>query len=737
MDTESFLSAACGLLAVPSTADRPDDLRRALGVVLGFVGPGFTVERFESGGKPSALVYRGAQRPRFRVILNAHLDVVPAPPDQFRPRREGMRLYARGAQDMKVSALVQAQVFRELAGRLAHPIALQLVTDEEVGGRDGTLHQLEQGVSGEFVIIGEHSGLDIVTESKGMVSATLRAVGRGAHGAYPWLGDNALVKLQRSLDKMLAKYPVATEEVWRTTVNLARIQTPNRARNQIPALAEAWLDIRFPPEDADLNGKTAGEIATYLAAFCEPGVTPIVDHADPPHRADPAAPRSAASSGPRATRVTAPVSSASTARATGASTTSGASTPSLSASAATASTAQASTSISPRSRRTTRRSRSSSAISATTIQPDRPARTRPQPRVLQVTGGGVPSALAASPGSHPQTMHAWRNAERANSRAAPRGAGLVRTSSQSRMYSPSDGVPVRGRRGKSRAREAVRRRVRVRVERRLAVSRITGPPADRDLLCVHRVAHDEVIRRGIGRQAGEKAHREVERSPPRVDRRRAPTVRRAERREDQRRLGRRGEIGGNLAAVVMRVLVVLVQRHAPRNLLRRRVDLHRAAQGAHRGQHLPGDRPDRAIGGERDTFGPAAAVLDHRLVDPQVERDDQRPGTVRRGQRRRLPPARGQPQRSVLQLRLRWGELRRQLAEHLGMRMQRVAGRAPLPVRHLRPAQGHDRTLFDQRPVAQEPVKGARITVTWASTVAPVKSARAGYLPPFADPVAR
>ncbi len=286
MDTEAFLSAACGLLAVPSTADRPDELRRALNVVLGFVGPGFTVERFESGGKPSALVYRGAHRSRFRVILNAHLDVVPAPPDQFRPRREGSRLYARGAQDMKVSALVQAQVFGELAGGLPYQIALQLVSDEEVGGRNGTLYQVEHGVRGEFVIIGEHSGLDIVTESKGMVTATLRAVGRGAHGAYPWLGDNALVKLQSSLNNVLARYPIAAEAAWRTTVNLARIQTPNQARNQIPALAEAWLDIRFPPHDADLNGKTVQEITTYLAAFCEPGVTPVVHHADPPHRTD-------------------------------------------------------------------------------------------------------------------------------------------------------------------------------------------------------------------------------------------------------------------------------------------------------------------------------------------------------------------------------------------------------------------------------------------------------------------
>jgi succinyl-diaminopimelate desuccinylase len=286
MQIEQFLAAASELLAVPSTADRPGDLHRALGFVIDFVGPGFTVERFESGGKPSALIYLGAERPHFQVILNAHLDVVPAQPDQFQPRREGDRLYARGAQDMKVAALVEAQVFRELAHDLPYPLALQLVTDEEVGGRNGTLHQIEQGVSGEFVVIGEHSGLRLVTDSKGMITATLRAVGRGGHSAYPWLADNALVKLHRSLANLLAAYPVPAEEAWRTTVNLARIETPNQARNQIPALAEAWVDIRFPPEDGDLNGKTAEEITAYLASFCEPGVTPVVHLADPPHHAD-------------------------------------------------------------------------------------------------------------------------------------------------------------------------------------------------------------------------------------------------------------------------------------------------------------------------------------------------------------------------------------------------------------------------------------------------------------------
>ena len=94
-------------------ADRPGELQRALDFVLDFAGAGFTVERFESGGKPSALIYAAPRRPDFRVLLNAHLDVVPAPDSQFAPRREGDRLFARGAQDMKISALLAAGVFRE------------------------------------------------------------------------------------------------------------------------------------------------------------------------------------------------------------------------------------------------------------------------------------------------------------------------------------------------------------------------------------------------------------------------------------------------------------------------------------------------------------------------------------------------------------------------------------------------------------------------------------------------
>ena len=286
VDLDGFLASARELLAVPSTADRPAELGRALDLVLGYVGGGFTVERFESRGKPSALLYAGERRPEFRIMLNGHLDVVPAAPDQFRPRLAGDRLYARGAQDMKVSALAQALAFRELAGRVPYPLGLQLVTDEETGGRDGTLHQLERGVTAGFVVIGEHSGLRIVTESKGRITAVLRATGQRGHAAYPWDGDNALVKLHRTIGRLLDAYPVPADELWQTTLSVARMHTRNQAVNQIPDQAEAWLDFRFPPQDANLAGRTVPQLTAYLAGFCEPGVTPEVEHADPPHSAD-------------------------------------------------------------------------------------------------------------------------------------------------------------------------------------------------------------------------------------------------------------------------------------------------------------------------------------------------------------------------------------------------------------------------------------------------------------------
>src|SRR4051812_50227772 len=64
---------------------------------------------------------------------------------------------------------------------------------------------------------------------------------------------------------------------------------------------------------------------------------------------------------------------------------------------------------------------------------DRSAARRPS----QLTGGGVPCAVAASPGSQPHTSQACSTTARPNSSTVACGSGSVRTSSQSSTYSPS------------------------------------------------------------------------------------------------------------------------------------------------------------------------------------------------------------------------------------------------------------------------------------------------------------
>ena len=84
----------------------------------------------------------------------------------------------------------------------------------------------------------------------------------------------------------MAHYPPATEEAWRTTVNLARLETSNRPSTRSRPTAQAWLDIRFPAEDADLQGRSAPEISDFLQTFCEPGVTVLIHDISPPQHAD-------------------------------------------------------------------------------------------------------------------------------------------------------------------------------------------------------------------------------------------------------------------------------------------------------------------------------------------------------------------------------------------------------------------------------------------------------------------
>jgi succinyl-diaminopimelate desuccinylase len=241
---------------------------------------------FVSQNLPSLLFSnRSSEEKNFEIILNAHIDVVPGKTEQFIPRIEDGKLYGRGAFDMKATTAIMIILFKELANNLNYPLGLQLLSDEELGGMDGTHYQITQGVRANFIISGEcGSNFRIVHESKARLVIKLKASGKSSHSAYPWKGDNAILRIMQTLQNILEYFPYPQREEYRTTVNVTHVDTKNyeaseTAYNTTPAYCEALLDVRYVPKDKDT-------IIDRLKTLLPKNVTMEILHNTAPHQTD-------------------------------------------------------------------------------------------------------------------------------------------------------------------------------------------------------------------------------------------------------------------------------------------------------------------------------------------------------------------------------------------------------------------------------------------------------------------
>ena len=238
------------LIAIRTDPSNTRELHEALKLVEREL-KGFPLERFERNKSRSILVMNTKRRPKkFRVLLNGHLDVIPGKDFQYIPREKGGRLYGVGSMDMKSNVACLIQAFKQTARKVSYPLGLQIVTDEEVGGFDGTLYQVERGVRADFVIAGESTRFDIVNEAKGILWIKISCRGKTAHGAYPWRGDNAIAKMNICLSRLMEEFPVPKSQVWRSTINISRVETSNSSFNKVPDSCQAWIDLRFIPSES-------------------------------------------------------------------------------------------------------------------------------------------------------------------------------------------------------------------------------------------------------------------------------------------------------------------------------------------------------------------------------------------------------------------------------------------------------------------------------------------------------
>jgi succinyl-diaminopimelate desuccinylase len=278
------------LIRFPSMHSRPEEIQKCTAFMEGYLARhGIGYRRIEQNGVPTLLVLRpDGSAP---VLLMSHVDVVDAPKELFVPRVANGKLFGRGSIDDKYAAALSLVLVVEQMEKLKArgktqadlPCGLLISGDEEIGGRNGAQAALAQ-LKAEFAIALDGGHLrKIVTKEKGIVRLKLVGRGKTAHGARPWLGENAIENLISDYLKIKRHFELTAPGHWHRTLNFSRIQA-GKAANQVPDYAEALFDVRYTENDdmeavvAAIRREIKGEVEVVeREPLFQGGRTPYLD----------------------------------------------------------------------------------------------------------------------------------------------------------------------------------------------------------------------------------------------------------------------------------------------------------------------------------------------------------------------------------------------------------------------------------------------------------------------------
>src|SRR5947209_5342309 len=200
----------------------------------------------------NAVLARTALGRPSRVLLAGHLDTVPAA-GNLPSRRDGESLHGCGTTDMKSGDAV----FLHLAATVtapAHDVTLVFYDCEEIDSAANGLGRIERDLpdwlTADVAILGEPTGGYIEAGCQGTLRVVIDAGGTRAHSARSWLGDNAIHKLGRVLDRLASYQPRSVDIdgcMYREGLSSVRIDG-GVAGNVIPDAASVTVNFRFAPD---------------------------------------------------------------------------------------------------------------------------------------------------------------------------------------------------------------------------------------------------------------------------------------------------------------------------------------------------------------------------------------------------------------------------------------------------------------------------------------------------------
>lgn len=253
---QEIVALTKALIRIPSVHSRPHEIRRCADYIEAWLGErSIDYQRKDINGTPSLLVL--PKPDHMRVLYMAHFDVVEVDDEGlFDPREEKGRLYGRGAIDDKYAVALSLVLFHEHLKAMRTNgkdqadmrFGLLLTGDEEVGGANGAGAALKTLTPDFFVALDGGGPKRVVIREKGVLQLELDTRGKAAHGARPWLGENAFDRLvadYAAIRRLFDADDCSNDAHWHKTLVLSNCRAGDGSVNKVPDLASATLDIRY------------------------------------------------------------------------------------------------------------------------------------------------------------------------------------------------------------------------------------------------------------------------------------------------------------------------------------------------------------------------------------------------------------------------------------------------------------------------------------------------------------
>jgi succinyl-diaminopimelate desuccinylase len=191
-----------------------------------------------------------------RVIIAGHLDTVPVAenlPTQLHHFEREQTIIGRGTVDMKGGVAVMLKLAIEVTNPV-NDVTWIFYDNEEVAADLNGLGRIQRNqpdlIKGDFAVLCEPTSALVEGGCNGTMRVELRTKGVKAHSARPWMGENAIHKLQNALGILNAYQPktIAVEGLeFRESLN-AVLVSGGIATNVIPDSAILTINYRFAPD---------------------------------------------------------------------------------------------------------------------------------------------------------------------------------------------------------------------------------------------------------------------------------------------------------------------------------------------------------------------------------------------------------------------------------------------------------------------------------------------------------